>query len=180
MMIRTFSLLLLLFSANSAFADTAQDQYIKFIVAEEAKERFAINESITVDMFQKWFELGGDSKKNELLEGASLVESAREASDLCEAKFSSLDMLICYSELSDMTTSLLIARMQWLEEQGYEVSHFFEVHQYYSELMCNGLVDLDYGDLVNNYSQFTYISCSLDYMKNFMDYLSYYHGASFR
>ena len=63
MMIRTFSLLLLLFSANSAFADTAQDQYIKFIVAEEAKERFAINESITVDMFQKWFELGGDSKK---------------------------------------------------------------------------------------------------------------------
>ena len=180
-MIRTFSLLLLLFSTNSVFADTDQDQFISYIVAEEAKDRLALNESITVGMFQQWVALGIDSKEFDVDERIdTLLDKNSEANVICETAPASLDMLFCYMELSDMTHSLLEARMKWLEEQGYKVQKYFDAHETYSEQLCYALVDLDYGDISNDYSQITYLSCSLSYMKNFMYFLSSFHGANFR
>lgn len=180
-MTRTIVALLLLISAAPAFSETAQEQYISYIVTEEGKGKFSLNESITVDMFQQWLALGDDTKEFDVHEKIdSFLDENNEASVICETAPASLDILFCYMEFSDMTYSLLEARMKWLEEQGYVVQHLFDAHEVYSEKMCTELVDLDYGDLVNNYSQITYLSCSLDYIKNFMNFLSSFHGASFR
>ena len=180
-MTRTIVALLLLIIAAPAFSETAQEQYLSYIVTEEGKGKFALNESITGDMFQQWLALGDDSKEFDVHERIdSFLDENSEASVICATAPASLDILFCYMELSNMTYSLLDARMKWLEEQGYDVQHFFDAHEVYSEEMCTGLVDLDYGDLVNNYSQITYLSCSLDYIKNFMNFLSSFHGASFR
>ena len=179
-MTRTVVALLLLISAAPAFSETAQEQYISYIVTEEGKDKFALNESITVDMFQQWLALGESSSSLDSERRISLLENTDEADQLCQVMYTSLDILNCYIELSDMTGSLLIARIKWLEEQGYDVQHFSDAHDVYSEVMCTGLVDLDYGDIGNNYSNITYLSCSLDYMKNFMNFLSSFHVASFR
>ena len=180
MMTRTIVALLLLISAAPAFSETAQEQYISYIVTEEGKGKFAFNESITVDMFQQWLALGESSSSLDSERRISLVENTDGADQLCQVMYTSLDILNCYLELSDMTESFLIARVKWLQEQGYDLQQYSDAHKAYSEMMCNGLVELDYGDLVNNYSQFTYLSCSLDYMKTFMFFLSSFHGASFR
>ena len=180
MMTRTVVAILLLISAAPAFSETAKEQYISYIVTEEGKDKFALNESITVDMFQQWLALGESSSSLDSERRISLLENTDEADQLCQVMYTSLDILNCYIELSDMTGSLLIARVKWLQEQGYDLQQYSDAHEAYSERMCNGLVELDYGDLVNNYSQFTYLSCSLDYMKTFMNFLSSFHGASFR
>lgn len=181
MISRTCTALLFLISATPAFSDTAQDQYISHVVAEEAKDRFAFNESITADMFQQWLALGVDAKEFTIHEKIYFfLERNSEASVICETAPASLDMLFCYMELSAMTYSLVEVRMKWLEEQGYDVQRQFDAHEEYSELMCAGLVYLDYGEVVNNYSHIAHLSCSLDYMKNFMRLLSSFHGASFR
>lgn len=181
MMTRTIVALLLLICAVPAFSETAQEQYISYIVTEEAKGKFALNESISVDMFQQWLALGDDSKEFDVHERIdSLLDENSEASVICATALASLDILFCYIELSNMTSSLLEARMKWLIEQGYDVQKYSDAHEAYSEIMCTGLVDLDYGDMGNNYSHITYLSCSLDYMKSFMNFLSSFHVASFR
>lgn len=181
MIIKTFSVLLLLNSVTPSFAETAQDQYISYIVAEEAKDRFAFNESVTVNMFQQWVALGDNSKEFDVDERVeSLIDKNTEADVVCNTVPTSQEMLFCYMELSNVTYSLLGARMKWLEGQGYEVQSFYDAHETYSELMCTGLVDLDYGDIGNTYSHISYLGCSLDYMKSFMSFLSSFHGASFK
>lgn len=174
--------LICLLSVINCNAATKQDQYINQMIAKESEDRFAWHSSITSEMFEEWLELGQEPYGFEY-RNTSWFSNTKDASEVCASPPDMQSTLLCYVELLSMMDALLNARVSWLEGEGegYLLEPYLKAHQEYSEKICTGLVELDYGDLTNSYSNVVLLSCSVEYTESFMNnFLSNFHGASFR